>query len=149
VIGRSGFTAFMFIAGVLPAAQVDEIRREAEREQQIAKLVSVTAWSWSKAHDVLTEGACLGIAVADLIAEAGRRGPDGVLALVAHARAQVPELSIGGVREAVEQLQRANPQQDEYKLPVFVESAEAPDLPVTMHSFRVGDQLARRLRGRR
>lgn len=124
MIGRPGLTALMLVAGVLPAAQVDEIQRAAEREQQIARLVSVTAWSWGKAHDVLVEATCLGIAAEDLIAEAMHRGPEAALDLVARTRAAA-----------------------------MAEPAEPGPPPASLepshHPFRVGDQLARRLGGRR
>ena len=114
----------MLTVGILPAAQVDEIKREAEREHEIARLASVTAWPWSKAHSVLVEAACLGISAEDLIAEAGHRGPDAALELVARTRAAMTK-------------------------PVEASSPPPVMFEPSYHPFRVGDRLARRLGGRR
>lgn len=122
MIGRPGLTALMLTVGILPA-QVDEIKREAEREHEIARLASVTAWS-SKAHGVLVEAACLGISAEDLIAEAGHRGPDAALELVARTRAAMTK-------------------------PVEASSPPPVMFEPSYHPFRVGDRLARRLGGRR
>ena len=111
MIGRLGFTMPMLVAGVL------------EREHEIARLASVTAWSWAKTHDVLVEAKCLGLAAEDLIAEAMHRGSDAALDLVARTRAAMT---------------------------VEFEASPPPVLPEpSHHPFRVGDRLARRLGGRR
>lgn len=147
MIGR---TALALLAlGVLPAAQAAALHQRIEHEKHVGELACVTGWSWAKAHDAVVEARCLGIGWDALLAEAMIRGADGVTALLARTKAQIPELTLSDVRRAVAQLQAENPHQDHYELPVFVEPAPPDDVPETAHPFRVGDQLARRLGGRR
>ncbi len=123
MIGRSGLTALMLAAGVLPRAEIDDLRMAAEQERQTVEIMCVTGWSFARAHDAMVRARVFGVAHDDVIAAAREAGPDGVVALLERAE----------VSTTVD----------------FEPAPPSLDIDATVHSFRVGDRLARRLGGRR